>query len=67
MKSIELFLAVGLATAIGTSANTVNAEEYSSAVTEVNQHEAFILAEGAEGGEGAEGAVDGIEAVEGTG
>lgn len=52
MKSIELFLAVGLATAIGTFANTVNAEEYSSAVMEVNQHEAFILAEGAEGGEG---------------
>ena len=56
MKSIELFLALGLATAIGTSANAVDTG-YSSAAVEANETQALILAEGGEGGEGGEAAV----------
>ena len=52
MKSIELFLALGLATAIGTSANAVDTG-YSSAAVEANETQALILAEGGEGGEAA--------------
>ena len=56
MKSIELFLALGLATAIGTSANAVDTE-YSSTVVEANETQTLIIAEGGEGGEGGEAAV----------
>ena len=48
MKSIELFLALGLATAVGTSATTVNAAEHSSAIIEVESAEALTIAEGGE-------------------
>ena len=71
MKSIELFLAVGLATAIGTSASAVNTGVYTSTVEggeRVNLSLAFesseVEEEGLRGLEGMERFED-VETIEG--
>lgn len=53
MKSVKLFLALGLMTTVGLSSNTVDAGEYSSAIAEQARANTSIIAQGGEeGGEG---------------
>ena len=59
MKSVELFLALGLATAIGvTSTVSVNANDYEVSSDEPVDANSYLLAEGGEGSEGGEGGED---------
>ncbi|MEY2833230.1 MAG: hypothetical protein RLZZ574_2489 [Cyanobacteriota bacterium] len=51
MKSIEIFLALGLISTIGLSGNTVDAGEYSSAIAEKDRANTSIMAQGGEGDE----------------
>ena len=53
MKSVELFLALGLAASVGLTG--VNANESEIAIDEPVDANSYLLAEGGEGGEGAEG------------
>jgi phosphohistidine phosphatase SixA len=62
MKSVELFLALGLVTIIGLSGNTVDAGESQSAIAQPGQSpiaekahaNTFLITQGGEGGEGDE-------------
>ncbi|NJO94879.1 MAG: histidine phosphatase family protein [Pleurocapsa sp. CRU_1_2] len=55
MKSVKLFLALGLMTTVGLSGNTVDAGESSSAIAKHDRANTAIMAQGGEGGEGGEG------------
>ena len=66
MKSVELFVALGLATTVGLSSNAiVNAGETELASSETNQENLYLIAGSDEGGEGAEGG-EGGEGTTGT-
>jgi phosphohistidine phosphatase SixA len=52
MKSVELFLALGLVTTISLSGNTVDAGEHPSAIAKSDDANTSIVAQGGEGGEG---------------
>jgi phosphohistidine phosphatase SixA len=52
MKSVKLFLALGLMTTVGLSSNIVDAGESSSAIAEHDRADTAIMAQGGEGGEG---------------
>ncbi len=53
MKSVELFLTLGLATTLGLSGTVrVDANEHTSAIEAKDSTENIIIAQGGEGGEG---------------
>ena len=58
MKSVNLFLAFGLATSIGLSSNAVDAGKLKSENIEIDQPNPVKLVEGGEGGEGGEGTAE---------
>ena len=65
MKSKELFIALGLATAVGLSSNSmVNASEHELINEESDKTSTYLVSEGGEGGEGEE-TVETIEGGEG--
>ena len=62
IKTIELFLALGFATAVGTQTLPSNAHETDDIVNESTSETYLLLAQGGEGGEdgqGGEGGEDG--------
>ncbi|WP_319422392.1 hypothetical protein [Pleurocapsa sp. FMAR1] len=66
IKTIELFLACGFATAVGTQAVPTNAHETDN-ILEASTSQTYLLAQSAEGGEGGEGAEGGGEGGTATG
>lgn len=67
IKTIELFLALSFATAVGTQAFPSNAHETGEIVNESSSVTSYLLAEGGEGGESAEGGEGGESAEGGEG
>lgn len=63
MKSVELFLTLGLATAFGLSGSVmVDANEYGSAIESTTTVDSVLVAQGGEGGEGGESLSPGEQA-----